>query len=127
MALEGNVQTYPGLKASADLSAKQFRCMKLSGAGTFTVCAAVTDKVIGILQDTPTSGQPGSVAFAGLTKVKAGGTIAAGDTVGTDGNGAIVAYVEGTDTTKYRVGIARSAGASGDFVDVLLQLTGRLA
>lgn len=127
MAIEGLVDCYPGLKASADLSAKQYRAMKISAAGTVTVCAATTDKPIGILQDAPTSGQPAAVGFDGITKAKAGGTVAAGDTVGTDANGAVVTYVEGTDTTKYRIGIARSGGASGDIIDVLLQLSGRLS
>lgn len=127
MAMEGSLQTIPGLKANADLSAKQFRVMKMAAAHAVTVCAATTDKPVGVLQDAPTSGNPASVAFAGVTKAKAGGTIAAGDTVGCDANGAVVTYVEGTDTTKYRVGIAQSAGANGDIIDVLLQLTGRLA
>ena len=38
MAYEGAQICIPGLKASADLSAKQYYFVKLSGAGTVTVC-----------------------------------------------------------------------------------------
>ena len=34
--------------ASADLSAKQYYFVKMSGENTVTVCAAVTDKPIGV-------------------------------------------------------------------------------
>lgn len=127
MAIEGLVDCYPGLKASADLSAKQFRVMKVSGAGTVTVCAAITDVVIGILQDAPVSGQPAAVAFDGLSKAVAGGTVAAGNLLGTDNQGRVVAIVAGTDTTQYSVAVARSAGAVGDTIDVLLRIGGRAA
>lgn len=127
MAIEGAVQIIPGLKAGADLSAKQFLVMKISAASTVMPCAATTDNPVGVLQDAPKSGQPAAVAFAGTTKAIAGGTVTAGDTVGTDGNGKVVTYVEGTDTTKYRVGKAVTGGASGETISVQLQLTGRLS
>lgn len=127
MAIEGALTCIPGVSASADLSAKQFYIMKYSGVGTVTVGAATTDKPCGVLQDTPASGVRAAVAFSGLTKVIAGGTITAGDTVGMDSSGRAVTYVEGTDTTKYRVGTAQVSGVSGDIISVLLQLTGRLA
>src|ERR1041385_2745688 len=120
MAFEGAIQSIPGVKASADLSAKQFYIMKMSGVGTVTVCAATTDKPCGVLQDAPASGAPANVAFDGVSKVLAGGTITAGDTVGTDGNGKAATYVEGTDTTKYRLGVALQSGVSGDYIAVLL-------
>ena len=43
--------------ASADLSAKQFYIVKMSGDNTVTVCAAVTDVPIGVLQNKPASGE----------------------------------------------------------------------
>lgn len=125
MAIEGALQSIVGIKASADLSAKQFRCVKYSGVGTVTVVAAITDKVCGILQDTPVSGQAANVAQAGLTKALAGGTVTAGDTVGTDNAGRVVTIVPGTDTTQYVVGKAQTSGAINEVISVLLALSGR--
>lgn len=127
MAIEGALSSIPGVKASADLSAKQFFIMKVSGVQTVTVLAATTDKILGVLQDAPASGASANVAFDGVTKVVAGGTVTAGDTVGSDSSGKAVTYVEGTDTTKYRLGLALTSGASGDVISVALQITGRLA
>jgi hypothetical protein len=53
MAYEGAQIMIPGLKASADLSAKQYYAVKISGVGTVTVCAATTDIPCGILQNAP--------------------------------------------------------------------------
>jgi hypothetical protein len=127
MAFEGALQALVGVSASADLSAKQFLVMKISGVATVTVCAGVTDKPCGILQDAPASGSPANVAFSGVSKAVAGGTVTAGDTVGTDANGKVVTYVEGTDTTKYRVGRALTSGAANEVISVQLMLGGRLA
>lgn len=127
MAIEGVVECFVGLKASADLSAKQFRCVKVSGNGTVTVNAAITDKTVGILQDAPTSGQPAAVGFQGVSKALAGGTVTAGDIVGTDNQGRVVTITPGTDTTVYVVGTARSGGAISEIIDVLLKVGGRAA
>ena len=43
--------------ASADLSAKQYYFVKLSSETKVTVCSAVTDKPIGVLQNKPASGE----------------------------------------------------------------------
>jgi hypothetical protein len=127
MAIEGILQSLPGVSASADLSAKQFYIVKMSGDKTVTFCAGVTDKCIGVLQDAPTSGQPANVAIGGLSKVLAGGTVAYGDLVGTDGNGKAVAIVAGTDTTQYVLGRCVLGGASGEYISVLLTPGGRAA
>ena len=68
--------------ASADLSAKQFYIVKMSGDNTVTVCAAVTDVPIGVLQNTPASGEQAVVRVAGISKVSADATLAAGDIIG---------------------------------------------
>lgn len=125
MAFEGAQQLIPGVKASASLTAKQYYAMKVSGDGTVTVCASATDKPCGVLQDAPASGAAAAVAFDGVTKWLAGGTVAAGDTVGTDSAGKAVAYVPGTDTTKYESGLCLVGGASGEYITVLLKVPGR--
>lgn len=127
MATEGALQYIPGLKASADLSAKQFRFMKVSGVGTVTVLAAITDKILGVLQNDPVSGLPASVANTGKSKVVAGGTVTAGDVVGSDNAGRAVTIVPGTDTTQYVGGIATSSGAVGETIEIALMIGGRAA
>jgi hypothetical protein len=125
MAFEGNLQAIPGLSASADLSAKQFRFMKMSGDATVTVTAAITDKLMGVLQDTPTSGQPANVAAFGASKLLLGGTVVAGDLVGTDNAGKGVAIVAGTDTTQYVGGRCLVGGVSGDIGVIEIAIGGR--
>lgn len=105
--------------ASSDLSAKQYRIMKISGDGRCTVCTAITDKPIGILQDNPLAEMGGLVMQSGVSKVIAGGTLAAGDLFATDANGAAVAVVPGTDTTRYICGHVRIGAASGAIAEVV--------
>jgi hypothetical protein len=129
MAFDGQQLDDSGLIAGADLSAAQFQIVKLSAAKTVILCAAATDKPIGILQNTPKSGQAASVCWNGLSKVVVGATVAFGDTVGTDTNGRAVTYVAGTDTTKYGVGQVIEPGAAAlGLATVFVNITnGRLA
>lgn len=108
--------------ASADLSAKQFYFVKISGAGTVTVCAAATDKPIGVLQNKPTSGQIARVMIVGKTKVSAdANNLAAGNLIGTSGDGQADAKTPGTDTTEYVVGQLRTGStAVGDLVEAYI-------
>ncbi len=73
--------------ASADLSAKQFYIVKMSGDNTVTVCAAVTDVPIGVLQNKPASGEQAVVRVFGMSKVSADATLAAGNIIGTSADG----------------------------------------
>ncbi len=103
--------------ASADLSAKQNKFVKISGAGTVTVGAAVSDKVIGVLQNAPASGGAAAVMVNGVAKVVSGGSITAGDEVSCDANGdAITASGSGT----YVAGKALTGAVDNDVVSVLL-------
>ena len=114
--------------ASADLSAKQYHFVKMSGNNTVTVCAAITDLPIGILQNAPSSGGVAEVALFGISKVKADGTLAAGNVIGTSADGQADAIAAGTDTTVYTMGIALNAAAAGDVVEMFLNATaGRAA
>jgi hypothetical protein len=92
-------------QAAADLSAYQFRFVKLDANGQVALCSAVTDIPIGVLQDKPgAQGRACNVMLDGITKIVGGANLAKGDQVGTDTTGRAVAYVAGTDTTKYPVG-----------------------
>jgi hypothetical protein len=110
------------LTASADLSAKQFHFVKLSAATTVDVCSGVTDKPIGILQNSPTSGQAAEICIFGITKVVSDGTTAAGNLIGTSSDGQAAVYTT-TDTTKYICGQAIEAGAASEVVTMFLNIT----
>lgn len=109
----------PGvLTASADLSAKQWLFVKVSGAGTVTVCAASTDVPVGVLQNKPTSGQEAEIDMDGITKVVAGAAVSAGAEVMSDANGkAITAATAGNRIA----GVALSAaGGAGEIIAIKL-------
>jgi hypothetical protein len=114
--------------ASADLSAKQYHFVKMSGNNTVTVCAAITDVPIGVLQNNPASGGAAEVCLFGISKVVADGTLAAGNVIGTSADGQADAIAAGTDTTVYTMGIALSAASAGDTVEAFINATaGRAA
>lgn len=121
MAYEGPQIKLPGLTASADLSAKQYYFVKMSGNNTVTVCAAATDKPIGVLQNAPVSGAEAEVCCIGVTKVSSDAALTAGNLIGTSGDGQADAKTPGTDTTEYTVGsvIVGSGAAAGLAVAVV--------
>jgi len=122
MAYEGPKITIPGLTASADLSAKQYYFVKVSGAGTVTVCAAATDVPVGVLQNAPASGEAAEVCAFGVTKVSSDAAVTAGNHIGTSADGQADPKVWGTDTTEYIVGQAlETSTAAGGIIAALVQ------
>lgn len=110
-----------GFTASADLSAKQYYAVKISGAGTVTVCSAVTDVPVGILQNAPTSGLAAEVCVVGITKVNSDAALSRGNLIGTSSDGQLAAYTPGTDTTKYVIGqVIQASGAAGEYAVALV-------
>lgn len=110
----------PAFKAGADLSAKQYYFVKLSAADTVTVCAATTDKPIGVLQNKPTSGQTAEICCVGVTKVSGDADLALGDSIGTSADGQAAAYTV-ADTTKYIVGtVLQDNAAAGGLVTAVI-------
>ena len=105
MAYELSGFNIPGLVAAADLSAKQYYCVKKNTTNNeAALCATDGEIVFGVLQNKPTSGEAAEVTALGVTKVTAGETLTAGDAWGTDANG------------KARIVDAASTGAVvGDF------------
>ena len=121
MATEGPQLKLTGVTASADLSAKQYYFVKSSGNNTVTVCAAVTDIPVGVLQNSPTSGQAAEVVFMGISKVSGDADLAAGNVIGTSADGQAAAYVAGTDTTKYSAGICiKDNGAAAGIIKAVI-------
>ena len=99
------------LVAGADLSAAQYKFVKLNSSGQAVICAAATDVPIGVLQNAPTSGQEAEVLIVGGTKVVAGAAITLPNAIGTDSSGKAVALAT-SDTTKYVVGSLITASAA---------------
>ena len=126
MAIEAQHALKMGhMTASVDLSGSQFKLVNISGAGTVALNTAVTDVTIGVLQNKPTSTNPAEILVVGVTKMLAGGTIAAGDFLTTSTSGTAVKWIVGTSTTAYVIGRALTAAVSGDiFVGVVSCITG---
>ena len=111
----------PGFKdgtreAAADLSAKQFYLVKINSSAKAAAFAAATDLPYGVLNTAAIAGDACEIVNQGITKVVAGGTVAAGDALMPDATGRVVTCTPGTDTTKYQIGIALEAGASGNTI-----------
>lgn len=101
--------------AGADLSSSQFTLVKYNASGDL-VQAVANDRAF-VLLDNPSSGQYGTIALAGIAKVVAGGTIAAGDPLASDANGHAIKQVTAGDNV---VAQALEAGVSGDTISVLV-------
>jgi len=111
-------QVVLSIPAGADLSAKQYTFVKLSGS-TVISAAAATDLPIGVLLNDPASGETAAVAVSGVVKLKASAAISVGALVGTTSTGTGVSLTAGTDTTKYILGRAiTAAGAASDIITV---------
>lgn len=102
--------------AGADLSAKQFCFVKVSAART-VVAAGNGERAIGVLQDKPTSGKIGAVMLDGISKILFGGTVAAGDLISADANGAAVVPATG----EAALGICLVGGAAGEVGEGILK------
>lgn len=118
MATENPIQVL-SFKAAADLSAAQFKAVKVDSNGEIALCGD-GDSFIGILQNDPTSGNAGDVMTYGKSKAIASAAIAAGALVTT----AALGKVKTADGEDKIFGVATiAAAADGDIISVLL-LTG---
>ena len=108
------------LTAAADLSSSQYYFVKLASATTVNVCSAITDLPIGILQNTPTSGQAADVRIFGVSKASADGTITAGRWISTSADSQAAGITPGSDTTQYVMGQAIQAASAGETFTMFL-------
>jgi len=110
------------LPAAADLSAKQYYFVKVNSSGQAALCAAATDKPIGVLQNAPAAaGDAAEILVIGGTKLVTNGACDEGDLVGTASTGKGAPYVAGTDTTKYIVGsVILASGADAEIATVII-------
>lgn len=109
------------LVAGADLSAKQYYFVKINTSGEAVLCAAATDKPIGVLQNDPASGEEAVITVVGGSKVVASASIDEGVLIGTASTGKADAKVPGTDTTEYVAGtVILASGADGEILTALI-------
>jgi hypothetical protein len=104
--------------AGGDLVASQFRFVTLTAAKTINVCAAATDRIVGVLQNNPPLDGEATVMINGKSKVVAGGPVAVGDPVSTDAAGHYGHGAPGVDTTRYAVGYAEEAAVLGQVFSI---------
>ena len=90
MAIESRVYSIPGLIAAVDLSAAQFKLVKITAGMTVNLCTSKGEGAIGILQNKPKANEPADVLVIGVSKLVTGtGNLAAaaGYETDTDGTG----------------------------------------
>ena len=130
MAFERAILDVPGAIAGASFatgngygSTGQFLFCKLSAANTYIPCTATTDNPVGVSQNNPANADGLQLRIAGISKIVAGGTIAAGDEIGTTAQGKAIKKnptATGAEYGHYVRGIALDAAASGELVSVYL-------
>lgn len=119
MAYEfSNYSVKVSLKAGEDLSAAQYKFVKLDAAtGNVVACSDVTDIPAGVLQNNPVSGEVAEVLITGGTKIKAGGSASPGDLINTSASATAVKLTAGpTGSTNYVVGRFLTDAAAGQIV-----------
>lgn len=123
-------------EAAADLSAAQYKFVKLDTNGKIVVCDTDGEVALGVLQDNPVAGQAGNVMLYGVTKVliKASEAIAAGSAIGTSTAAtatAVESTVTGADVGDMMMGILLEAATGSSPASVLgtllLRPMGRVA
>ena len=123
--VSGRYLTIPGLVAGDSLAAKQYYAVKMASTdGEVIVAAAVTDILIGIVQNDPAADEPAEVACAGVCKAKSGASITIGQILTALSTGTLTGTSSGGGTASSQriVGIALEAADSGDEFSMLVSL-----
>lgn len=98
------------MTAGADLSGSQYLFVKAGANKTVTVCSAITDVALGVLQNDPVSGLQAAVAVEGTAKVLSAAAVAVGARVAPSAAGKAQTCV----STQYPRGIALTACSNAD-------------
>ena len=99
--------------AAADHSSNLHKFAAVNSSGTIALCGDGA-QMLGTLIEVNTSGNPVTVQFGGIAKVKLGGTVAAGGAVASGASGVGVAAA----VNDYVFGQALEGGVSGDVISV---------
>lgn len=123
MAWDGSKVFVPGVVAAADYSAaaNQYKAVKLTAKGEVTLCTAITDKVIGILQNRPAAGETAEVVCFGFTKWRGNADLSVGTYVSTSTDGEAQAAV----STQFPCGhVVEDNAAAGGYATVFVNCAG---
>ncbi len=117
----GSQMMLPGYSASSDysaLSATRYIFVQATGARTAMQCINPTSTaVLGVMQNNPARGEAMSIAYAGPSKVVAGGALTVNALITTNTSGRAAAVTSG-DMVAGRV--LEASGADGDVISCLL-------
>lgn len=124
MAFENITTQVVGVVAASDLSAHQFKFVKVDANGRMILNVTAGGEVDGVLQNKPDAIDRAAEVSTGIQcKVISGAAVAAGALVMSDAAGLAVTATSGN----YAVGRAMSASAaSGQFITVLMNFYGRV-
>jgi len=117
MATDGNLLREGGnLIAGVDLSAAQFKAVKMSTATDRCVILANTggEAIYGILQNKPTLGLAADVGFLGVSKAAIGATVTVGQRLMTDTNAKLIPAT----ATNHAIARAIEGGATDTIISV---------
>jgi hypothetical protein len=107
-------------KSGADLSTKQYSCVKLNSTGV-VVLPSAGEAIVGVLQNDPISGADATVETKGITKVRAGGTFDPGVEVVVGSDGKVIAYAAPLDVPNgIKIGYSLAAGADTQITTIKL-------
>lgn len=90
MATEQPVFMEGSCAAGVDLRTHQYKAVKLTAASTVGLTTVAGEPFLGVLQDTPNTGEPANVMILGKTKAIGGAAVAAGVRVMTNNAGQII-------------------------------------
>ena len=109
MATEGPFLHDGSQIAAGNYSSSQFLAVTQSTTADRTVvlAAAIGAQIYGVLQNKPTVGQAADVAFVGISKAVAGGTITRGDKLMTNASGQLITWTAGSAYAQ--VGLAQES------------------
>ena len=114
-----NFQQTLTFKAGSDFAADQFKIVELTGNAHEVDLSAVGDLPVGVVQNHPNSGEAATVALSGITKVVAGGAVAAGKKVSAAATGFATQTISGGIEIAY-FGKALTTAASGGLFSMLI-------
>jgi len=127
MAWELGLFSIGNLVSDATMASNQFKCVKMSATdNTFSLCDTDGEVLLGVLQDNQASGVAGDIMAAGVTKVEAAETLAAGDHWGTDASGLakkIEGTVTGADVGDYAAGVVLQGASVNELATVTVGLS----
>jgi len=115
-----NSQTSVTLEAGADLSANQFHFVTMDSDGQLSVSTDGAPSIGVLLNDPSEAGRAAEVCVGGMTRVEAGGTVAAGDAVASGATGEAITAATGDVI----LGTAVTGGADGEVISIIFQPRG---